>query len=41
MYDESSFIDDGGTGVVCVVGAAGGVGVGEDVQAKFIKIVII
>ena len=41
MYDESSFIGDGGTGAVCVVGAAEGVRVGERICAKFIKIVII
>ena len=41
MYDESSFIDGDGTGAVCVMGAAEGVGVSESVQTKFIKIVII
>ena len=41
MYDKSLFIDNGGTGVMCVVRAAGGVEVDEEVQAKFIKIVII
>ena len=41
MYDESSFIDDGEADVMCVIRAAKGVGVGENVQAKFIKIVII
>ena len=41
MYNESLFTDGGGTGAVCVVRAAEGVEVGESVQAKFIKVVII
>ena len=41
MYDKSSFINDDETDVVCVIRAAEGVGIGEDIQAKFIKIVII
>ena len=41
MYDESLFIDGDETGVLCVVRAAEGVGVDEDIQAKFIKIIII
>ena len=41
MYDESSFIDDDETGAVCVIRVAKGVRVDENVQAKFIKIIII
>ena len=41
MYDKSSFIDDSGTDVVCVVKVAEGVKIDENVQMKFIKIVII
>ena len=41
MYNESLFIDDGGTDAVYVVGAAEGVRVDEEVQAKFVKIIII
>ena len=41
MYNKLSFIDDDETDAVCVVRIAEGVGVGEDVQTKFIKIVII
>ena len=41
MYNESSFINDDGTDVLCVMKAAEGVRVNEDVQAKFIKIIII
>ena len=40
MYKELSFTGD--ASAACVVGTAReGVGVGEDVQTKFIKIVII
>ena len=41
MYDKSLFINDGETDVLCVMRAAEDVGVGEDVWAKFIKVVII
>ena len=41
MYDKSSFINDDETDAVCVVRAAEDVRVSENVQAKFIKIVII
>ena len=41
MYDELLFIDGGGTGALYIMRVVEGVGVGEDVQAKFIKIVII
>ena len=41
MYDESLFIDGGGTGALCVMGTVEGVRIGEGVQIKFIKIIII
>ena len=41
MYNESLFINDSETNVVYVMRTSKGVGVGENVQAKFIKIVII
>ena len=40
MYNESLFINDSGTDVIYVLRAVEGVGVNEDVQTKFIKIVI-
>ena len=41
MYDESLFIDNDETDVVCVIRTAEGVEVGEKIQIKFIKIIII
>ena len=41
MYDELSFINNDEIGVMYVMRAAEGVGIGKNVQAKFIKIVII
>ena len=41
MYNKSSFINNDETDVMCVMKTAEGVGVNENVQAKFIKIVII
>ena len=41
MYNKSLFIDDSGTGAVCVMRAAEDVEVGEKIQTKFIKIIII
>ena len=41
MYDELLFIDDSETDVMCVMRTAEDVGVNEEVQAKFIKIIII
>ena len=41
MYNKSSFINDDGTDVLCVIKAVKDVRVDENVQTKFIKIVII
>ena len=41
MYDKSLFINDDRTDVLCVIRAAEGVEVNENVQTKFIKVVII
>ena len=41
MYNELLFINDDETDVVCVVKTAEGVEVDENVQTKFIKIIII
>ena len=41
MYNKSSFINDNKINALCVIKAAKGVKVGKDVQAKFIKIIII
>ena len=41
MYNESSFINNDEIDVMCVIKTAEGVRVDENVQTKFIKIVII
>ena len=41
MYNKLLFIDNDETGAVCVVRAAEGVRINEDVWVKFIKIIII
>ena len=41
MYNKSSFINDSETDVMCVMKVAESMKVDEDVQTKFIKIVII
>ena len=41
MYNKSLFIDNDETDVLYIIKAVENVGVSEDVQTKFIKIIII